>query len=176
MKNNVLNNKIFKDWIIPIIVPVIAIFLINKFIAFKAYVPSESMSPTLKTGDYIIATRVYKADKLKRGDVLVFYSEERKELLVKRLIGLPGEKVRIDQSGQVLVNGLKIEEPYVVNKNNLPGDFTVPDGKYLFLGDNRASSLDARLWSNPYIDQEDIKGKARFIFFPFNRFGRFVIG
>lgn len=99
-----------------------------------------------------------------------------KDTLIKRLIGLPGDVIDVKDNGQVFVNGNKIEEPYVVYKEELGKQFKVPQNKYLFFGDNRAKSLDARKWENPYIDSKDIKGKAQFVIYPFKRFGKFVIG
>lgn len=168
--------KIFQDWIAPILIAVILALLINKFLFFTVTVPSESMVPTIKVNDRIIVTRVYDRSKLKRGDIVVFYSRELNDTLIKRLIGLPGDKVEVKEGGQVFVNGEKLDEPYVVYPEDLKGSFTVGEDKYLFFGDNRSISNDARRWENPYIDGKDIKGKARFIIFPFSRAGGFVTG
>ncbi|GAA0177589.1 signal peptidase I [Clostridium sediminicola] len=165
-----------KDWIIPVVLAVALAFFINAFIFFQVSVPTSSMYPTIKPGDRIIVTRVYNPSNLDRGDIVVFESDELKETLIKRLIGLPGDEIQIDDSGTVFVNGEIIDEPYIVNPQNKPGYFAVPEGKYLFLGDNRANSKDSRYWENPFIDANKIKGKARFILFPFKRFGEFKIG
>lgn len=166
----------FSDWVMPIAFAIILATLINKFLFYNVRIPSESMYPTIKIGDRITVTRVYNKSNLKRGDIIVFYSYELKDRLIKRLIGLPGDEIDIKDNGQVFINGNKIEEPYVVYNEELGKRFKVPQDKYLFLGDNRASSLDARKWENPYIDGKDIKGKARFVIYPFKRFGKFVIG
>lgn len=167
---------IFRDWILPIVIAFVIATLINKFLFYQIRVPSGSMYPTIKVGDRIIVTRIYDKSKLKRGDIVVFYLQEKKDTLIKRLIGLPGDKVTINSSGEVFINGSKLDESYVVFKDNLEKSFEVPTGKYLFLGDNRADSLDSRFWKNPYVDASDIKGKAQFVLFPFKRFGRFVSG
>lgn len=168
--------RIFLDWIAPVLIAVILALLINKFLFFTVSIPSESMVPTIKVNDRIVVTKVYDRAKLKRGDIVVFYSKELDDVLIKRLIGLPGDKVEVKEGGQVYVNGEKIDEPYVVYPDNLEKSFTVGEDKYLFFGDNRAISNDARRWENPYIDGKDIKGKARFLIFPFRRAGGFVIG
>lgn len=168
--------KIFSDWVMPIGVAIILAISINKFVFYKIKIPSESMYPTIKVGDRIIVTRIHDKSKLKRGDIVVFYSHESKDMLIKRLIGLPGDEVNIEDNGQVFINGDKSEEPYVVFNKDLVRQFKVPENKYLFLGDNRAASLDARQWEEPYIDSKDIRGKARFLVAPFRRFGKFVIG
>jgi signal peptidase I len=176
MKTN-WSYKLSKDWILTIAIIISIILLLNtKLVFYKITVPSESMYPTIKKGDKLVVTTVYNTDTLKRGDIIVFYSQERNETLVKRLIGLPGDTVEIKNSTRILINGKETPEPYVVNKGDQLGNFKVPEGKYLFMGDNRQTSLDSRMWVDPYIDKKDIKGKARFIFYPFNRFGKFVIG
>jgi signal peptidase I, bacterial type len=167
--------KIINDWIIPIVSAVIIALLIRKFIFFQIEVPTTSMYPTIKAGDRIIATKIYDKSKLKRGDIVVFYSAELNDTLIKRLIGLPGDYVEI-KDGSVFINEVMYEEPYVVNKDDLGGSFEVPEGSYLFMGDNRAISYDSRRWANPYIEGKYIEGKAQFISFPFKRFGKFVTG
>lgn len=161
--------KFFSEWVVPVVVAIVIALLINKFLLFKIYIPSESMVPTLRVGDQLFVTKIYNKNSIKRGDILVFYSEELGELLIKRVIGLPGEEVEVKNDGTVYVNGQKIDEPYVVNKSPKTGKFQVPEGKVLFLGDNRANSKDSRYWSDPYISLSQIKGKARVIVFPFKR-------
>jgi len=176
IRENSMNYKsILKDYVLPVILAIILAFFVRKFIIFQISVPSESMYPTIKIGDRIMVTRLYDLSKLKRGDIIVFDSKELDKPLIKRLIGLPGDKVTINK-GTVYINGEKLIESYVVNNEDYSGSFDVPEGKYLFFGDNRADSFDARKWQNSYIDGEDIKGKARFIVYPFKRFGKFITG
>lgn len=163
--------KLFSDYLIPIGIAIILALLIRQFLIFKIIVPTSSMYPTIKDNDQIMVTKIYNKNSLKRGDIVVFESKELKEELIKRLIGLPNDKVKITTAGEVYVNGVKIEQKYVVNNGGKDGNFTVPEGHYFFLGDNRSNSLDARYWKNPYIPWEDVRGKARFIIFPFNRIG-----
>jgi signal peptidase I len=161
----------FTDWIIPIAAAIVIAFLINKFLIFKVLIPSESMVPTLNVGDRLFVTRVYNLNKLKRGEILVFYSNELQESLIKRLIGLPGDKIKIED-GEVYVNGEKLEEDYIGTEDKFNGEYEVPEGKYFFLGDNRLISKDSRYWENPYVDGEDIDGKAQIKVYPFNDFGK----
>lgn len=161
--------KFFFDWVVPVVVAIVIALLINKFLLFKIYIPSESMVPTLQVGDQLFVTKVYNKDRIKRGDILVFYSEELSELLIKRVIGLPGETVEIKGDGTVYVDGQGLDEPYVINKSTKTGKFQVPEGKVLFLGDNRANSKDSRYWQEPYISLDDVRGEARIIVFPFKR-------
>lgn len=160
------------EWAITIVAALLISFLINKFLIFKVYIPSESMYPTLKVKDQLFVTKMYSKDSIQRGDVLVFFSDEFNELLIKRVIGLPGDEVIVKSSGEVVVNGEVLKEDYVVQKDEtaiFDLEFKVPEGKYFFLGDNRANSLDSRYWNEPYIDFEDIRGEARIIIYPFSR-------
>lgn len=168
--NNKMINNIFKEWILPIIAAIGIAFLINKFLVYNVYIPSESMVPTLNVGDKLVVTRVYNKDKIQRGDIIVFYSDELQETLIKRVIGLPGDHIVI-HDGIVNINGEDIVEDYVKNNEEFDGEFDVPEGKYFFLGDNRRRSNDARRWINPYIDESDIKGEAKFKFYPLKDFG-----
>ena len=158
------------DWIIPIVIAIILAFLINKFLIFQIQIPSESMMPTLNIGDRLFASRIYKEDSLHRGDLVIFYSKERNELMIKRLIGLPNDNIVID-NGTISINNETIDEDYVKNQDYFTGEYIVPEGKYFFLGDNRSDSLDSRYWVNKYIDFEDIEGKAFIKVYPFDDFG-----
>lgn len=160
----------FLDWVVPIAAAVVIALLIKQFLVFKVYIPSGSMIPTLNEGDQLFATRVYNVENLKRGDIVIFDSDELNDVLIKRLIGLPGDKINIT-NGTVYVNGEKLNEDYVKNNDNYSGEFEVPEGKYFFLGDNRAISYDSRKWNNPYIDKGSIKAKAQIRVYPFSDFG-----
>lgn len=163
--------KLIKEWIIPIVIACLIALLINKVFLFKIKIPSGSMIPTLQVSDQIFTLRIHNLNNLKRGEIVVFYSDELHIRLVKRLIGLPGEKVDLKDGGKLYVNGRKIDEPYVVNKDGINKSFVVPLGYYLFLGDNRPISLDARYWKNPYIPGDKIEGRAYFRIYPFNKIG-----
>ena len=168
-KNSI--KKFIYEWGIPIVSAFIIAFLINKFLLFKVLIPSESMVPTLNVGDRLFVTRVYNLDKLERDDIVVFYSEELQEDLIKRLIGLPGDKIEI-KNGVVSINGEILEEDYIGAKDTVNGVYEVPEGKYFFLGDNRLYSKDSRYWINPYIDGKDITGKAQVKVYPFDQIGK----
>lgn len=135
----------FREWIIPIIAAIGMAFLINKFLIYTVYIPSESMVPTLNIGDKLIVARIYDTSRINRGDIAVFYSKELDEVLIKRVIGLPGDHIEI-HGGTVTVNGSDIKEDYVKNNENFDGVFDVPENKFFFLGDNRSRSNDARRW------------------------------
>lgn len=163
--------RFIKEWIIPYGLLAAALWLIANYVFFIAFVPSGSMIPTILEYSALVSTRIHNLDNLERGDIIVFHSDELNKLLVKRLIGLPGETVVIDEEGQVTVDGVLLEESYVKNASNLDGDFQVPEGCYFFLGDNRRSSVDARVWEQPYIPEDKIEGKAQFTLWPVSKFG-----
>ena len=116
MENNMsckpASKKNFRIWIIPIIV-VIALgilLLISKSLLFKVYdVPGKSMVPTINPGDKIVTTRINNTNNIERGNIIVFYSDEFKEELIKRVIGLPGDHIKI-HDGIVNINGEDIKE------------------------------------------------------------------
>jgi len=163
------SSYIFKEWIIPIAIAFAIALFINKILFFKSKIPTTSMDPTIKKGDHIFVTRIYNKDNLKRGEIVLFNSHELDILLVKRLMGLPGDKVEIKEGGLLYINDIKIDEPYVIRKDNKTASFKVPDDSYLFFGDNRIDSYDSRYWKNPYISKKDIVGRAWAIIYPFDR-------
>ncbi len=171
-----MNDKmksILKEWIIPLAIEVIVVLLLVKYVFFFVRVPTGSMIPTIMENSFLFATCVHNPEKsLERGDVVVFYSKELNEKMVKRLVGMPKEKVVVNEEGEVFVNGEKLNEPYVKFRGFTPGEFDVPEDSYLFFGDNRGHSYDARMWKNPYIHADDILGEVHFTLYPFNKFGK----
>jgi len=163
-------SNFFKDWVVPLVIALGVALLIKQYVLFKVYIPSGSMIPTLNVEDQLFVTKVYNLDNLERGDIIVFDSKELEDVLIKRLIGLPGDNIKI-VNGKISVNGEELQEDYVVNKDNYYGEFNVPEGKYFFCGDNRPTSHDSRKWTNPYIDGEDIRAKAQLKVYPFKDFG-----
>ena len=111
---NKKESNFFKEWVIPILAAVGIAILINKFVFYNVYIPSESMVPTLNVGDKLMVARIYNTDKIERGDVVVFYSDELQETVIKRVIGIPGDHIDID-NGVVSFNGEVIQEDYVKN-------------------------------------------------------------
>ncbi len=161
----------FREWVIPVFVAILAALLIKEFLVYKVEVPTGSMIPTINEGDQFLVTRIYNLGNLKRGEIVVFDSKELNDVLIKRLIGLPGDNISI-VNGKVSVNGEELDENYVVNHDKFNGEYHVPEGKYFFLGDNRPDSFDSRKWKNPYIDGKDIKAKAQIRVYPFDSFGK----
>lgn len=162
--------KVFMEWIVPVFAAVFISVMINKFIIINTEIPSGSMIPTLNINDRVIVTRVFDIDNIKRGDIIVFYSKELNDKLIKRVIGVPGDNIEISD-GILKVNGEELKEDYVKENKVYNGTFQVPSGKFFFLGDNRPVSYDSRYWKEPYIDKKDILGKAKLKYYPIKDFG-----
>lgn len=146
----------------------VVIFIIL-YVATIQQVVGPSMKNTLSNRDIVLLSRIhYKFFDIKRFDVISFEYDDTK-YLIKRVIGLPGEKIEY-KNNSLYVNGKLIEEDYL--KNIKTEDFniqklgyeTIPDGKYLVLGDNRGDSLDSRSFG--FIDENKILGKVIFKFWP----------
>lgn len=130
----------------------------------------KSMNGTLDSGDIVVSI---KSSDLKTGDVVAFYYNNN--ILVKRVIANPGEWVDIDKDGNVYVNNVKLEEPYIEEKaygeTNIELPYQVPEGKIFVMGDNRLVSIDSRNTSIGCISEEQIVGKIVFRVWPFAQFG-----
>ncbi|HSP47463.1 MAG TPA: signal peptidase I [Clostridiaceae bacterium] len=137
---------------------VLALFLLVRRFLWFTVVDAHSMSPTLESGDRRLTMKTSAGSRYRRGEVLVFHSREYGRDMVKRLVGLPGERISI-RDGKVFVQGKPLGEPYAGDTDVYQGEFLIPKGKYFFLGDNRAYSLDSRVWEEPFIPGEDIKGR-----------------
>ncbi|MDD3192978.1 MAG: signal peptidase I [Oscillospiraceae bacterium] len=164
--------KLLKEWILPLGAEVLVIVFLLKVVFMLVLVPSGSMLPTIQRNSVLFCTYIHDISKVQRGEILVFESDELGKTLIKRLIGLPGETVTIQKDGSVAVDGQTIDEAYVIYpKMDEELSFEIPEGQYLFLGDNRAGSEDARCWDEPFIPAEKIKARARFTLWPLDHFG-----
>lgn len=164
------------------IVKDVTVAFVIVFIIMQFYEPTRvfgiSMQPNFHEKDYLVLSKeAYAKASPKRGDVVVFQSslvsfKGDKELLIKRVIGLPGDKVVI-KDGDVYVNGVQQSDYYTKDRYTI-GDLsvTVPEGEYFCMGDNRQHSTDSRFSSVGCVDSSLIKGKVIFRFFPFNKFGK----
>lgn len=130
------------------------------------YIASGSMEPTIHSGSIVMVERSPLVRKYGRKDVVVFPDPIDSGILYcKRIIGMPGDVVEIVE-GRTYINGEELSEPYLENAfTGSNGPFTVPDGCFFVMGDNRAHSVDSRFWSEPYIREEDIKGKVIVVWF-----------
>ena len=156
-----------------VIIAVIMALIIRTFLFQFFWIPSRSMEETLLIKDRIVVSRfTYHFQEPERGDIIVFkYPLDPKTDFVKRLVGLPGEKIEF-VGGNLYVNDLLINEDYL-GENTYTHDFgpvEVPQGSYFLLGDNRGNSSDSRVWG--FVSKELIKGKAQVIYWPLDRMGR----
>lgn len=150
-----------------LVVPVVVVFLLLGVVFSLAWVPSGSMEPTLPTKSYFFGWRLpyfFGDPTPERGDIIMFRSDELDELLVKRVVGLPGDTVSLN-NGYVYINGEVLEEEYlpeqgITYQTGSTSVFEVPADCVLVMGDNRTGSYDSRAWGNPYVPVEKIKSKA----------------
>ncbi|MDF5733506.1 MAG: signal peptidase I, partial [Rhizonema sp. PD38] len=153
-------------------------FGIRTFVAEARYIPSGSMEPTLQINDHLIVDKIsYDFSSPKRGDIIVFNptkkleAENYHDAFIKRIIGLPGEKVEV-KNGRVYINGSPLKENYIEAKPDYQwGPQTVPANSYLVLGDNRNDSYDSHYWG--FVPRDKIIGRAIIRFWPMNRIGEF---
>lgn len=170
------------------------------FIAEPRYIPSSSMEPTLLIDDRLIIDKLsFRWRKPERGEIIVFNPPvnpvvpDASKVYIKRVIGLPGDRISI-RDGKVFINDVPLNEPYTAAPPNytLPTQddalcpncfrpdnvqsgkehpyFTVPNGKYWVMGDNRNNSLDSHAWG--FMPEENLVGRAMFRYWPFdNRVG-----
>jgi len=129
-------------------------------------VDGPSMQPGLHTGQFVLADRLaYYLGSPRRGDVVVVHPPlEPEEAFIKRVIGLPGERVEI-AAGMVLVNGRALTEPYIAAPPDYSGAWQLAEGEYLVLGDNRVNSSDSHIWGP--VQRTAITGKALLVYWPF---------
>jgi len=163
------------SWVLTLAVTFVLIFVLKNYVIINAMVPTGSMENTIMPEDQMFGNRLaYVFSEPERGDIIFFYyPDDEKQKFVKRIIGLPGETVTIENA-KVYINGVELEEPYLketwVNGTG-PYEFHVPEGCYFVMGDNRNTSQDARYWRNTYVAKEKIIGQAGFIYYPFDRIG-----
>ena len=164
-----------------ILIALLIALFIRTFIVQAFRIPSGSMIPTLLVGDHILVNKlVYRFGDPKRLDVVVFrFPLDRRKDYIKRVIGLPGDRVEIVDK-VVYINGKPLKEPYVqhtdpriiprgVQPRDNYGPVVVPPGHYFVMGDNRDSSYDSRFWG--FVSRKAFIGKALIIYFSWNPHG-----
>ena len=146
--------------------------LLAMFIFPVLQIYGSSMTPVLNDGELVVCL---KTNKLEQGDMVAFYYNNK--ILVKRLIANPGEWVDMDQDGNVYVNNILIDEPYVDEKAlgdvDIEFPYQVPEGKYFFMGDHRSISIDSRNTTIGCISDEQIIGKLICKIWPIKKFELF---
>lgn len=176
-KNLFLRIGDFLGDLVETVVVALAIFVLVYFFLVQPHqVTGNSMLPNFENGEYLLTEKVsYRFSSPKRGDVVVFKApRDQKKDFIKRVIGLPGEQIKI-AGGEVFVNEQRISEPYLTPDTvTLPRSFVgeneeilVPLDEYFVLGDNRDHSSDSREWGT--VPKNLIIGKAWFVYWPITR-------
>ncbi len=144
---------------------------IRFFVAQPFVVSGLSMYPTFNNGNYLIVDEIsYKMHNPARGDVIIFhYPKDPTKYFIKRVIGLPGETVKIDGSTVSIKNsahpdGFVLDEPYVKNKSSNQSQYVLGPDEYFMMGDNRSASSDSRIWGN--LPKKLIVGRAFLRLYP----------
>lgn len=165
-----------KETLTFLVLAVIIVVPIRLFIAQPFVVEGESMHPTFEGADYLVVNElIYHFHEPQRGDVIVFrLPGDPNKFLIKRVVGLPGETVRIDHGVVSIITPagatLKLDEPYVVAEDaTYTQDAALGAGQYFVMGDNRPRSSDSRSWGT--LPRQDIIGRVDVRLFPVNELG-----
>ena len=174
--NNV--KKEMWEWLTALMIGILIVMLFKMFLVTNYEVVGESMMPTLNNEDKVV---VSKMSKVERMDIVIFHGEQQEDY-VKRVIGLPGDKISYEND-ELYINNTKVKEPYLRSYSayenpdeNFTGDFNleeltgnkqVPPGKLFVLGDNRISSMDSRYFH--FVDMEEIVGEVQARYWPMSQ-------
>ena len=174
-KSSVMRETI--SFILYIAIVFLLTYLVIHYVGQRTQVSGTSMEYTLSDGDNLIVDKIsYRFHKPERYDIIVFpFQYEENTYYIKRIIGLPGEKIQISEDGAIYINGKVLEESYGREVMEDPGQAEEPieldDDEYFVLGDNRNASLDSRDPSVGVIHEEDIIGRAWLRIYPFDKMG-----
>ena len=166
MKDTILNEII--EWIKSLAIAGILAFLIHTFLFAVVIVSGPSMETTLHNGERLILNKVvYHFTSPERGDIVVFHANNKDDY-IKRVVGLPGEKLEY-KNNQLFINDEPVEEPYLTNTitKDVPATI-IPEGMLYVMGDNRTNSTDSRFLGP--ISMEKVVGRVKILIWPLNRF------
>ena len=153
-----------------LIVIAAVVVLISNFLLPVLRIYGSSMTPTLVNGNVVVSVR---NGDYERGDIIAFYYNNK--ILVKRVIGLPGEWIDIDETGKVYINDELLEEPYLeetaLGECDIELPYQVPEGRYFVMGDHRSVSSDSRNSQVGCVSEEQIVGELVFRIWPLNELG-----
>lgn len=167
MKELLHDKTFYRDIAIAILIAL----LICQFVR-PTIVKGQSMEPTLQNNNYLfLYTKAYKDKLPDYEDIIVTHSILEDDRIIKRVIGLPGDTIKVEDN-VVYRNGVALDEPYINEPGNIPGDceVTVPNNEIFVMGDNRAHSTDSRYIGT--IPMDDVIGKAVYRLFPFSEMGK----
>ncbi len=154
-----------------------AVYLVIHFVGQRTQVQGSSMEPKLSSEDNLIVDKIsYRFHEPERFDIVVFpFRYEENTFYIKRVIGLPGETIQIDEMGNILVDGDVLEESYGKEVIQNPGrayeEIVLADDEYFLMGDNRNNSTDSRDPSVGNVRRDEIIGRAWLRIWPLNKFG-----
>lgn len=169
--------KTILSYVIWIAAVVLLSWLLITFVAQRTDVNGTSMVPTLENADQLICEKLtYRFKDPERFDIIVFpYQYAENTYFIKRIIGLPGETVRIDEDGNIYINGEILDEDYGYETIQYAGlaaeEIRLGDDEYFVMGDNRNNSEDSRFPDVGNIKRDDIIGRALCRIYPFTKFG-----
>lgn len=157
-----------------VLISLATVFIIRTFLIQPFLVRGASMEPNFSDGNYLLIDEItYRFREPQRGEAIVFrYPQDRRTFFIKRIIGLPGERIII-KNNQIVIGGVSLEEDYLSPEIKTSGNIDVvlgPD-EYFVLGDNRYNSFDSRNWGK--LMRKEITGVVRLRLFPFNQFDVF---
>ena len=162
--------RLLRGTVSTVLVVIAAAVLISNLLLPILRIYGSSMSPTLVNGNIVTALR---GGSYERGDIVAFYYNDK--ILVKRIVGLPGEVIDIDEEGSVSVDGEPLDEPYLDEKAlgecDIKLPYQVPEGRYFVMGDNRSVSSDSRSSQVGCVAEEQVIGKLIFRLWPLDGFG-----
>lgn len=167
----IMDSKFYKEIIKLFLLSILIVVPFRLYIAQPFIVEGSSMDPTFETGDYLIVDELtYHFKTPERGSILVFkYPKDPNKSFIKRVIGLPNEKISIS-NGQITITNTKypegflLDEPYVKLSKNDNSEYVLDAGEYFVLGDNRLASADSRIWGP--VPDENIIGRPVIRFYP----------
>ena len=153
------------------------VFLVTTYVGQRTRVEGHSMEPALSDGDNLIVDKIsYRFHDPERFDIIIFpYQWEPNTYYIKRIIGLPGATIQIDDEGNIYIDGEVLQEHYGLERIKNPGSarepITLGEDEYFVLGDNRNNSEDSRFTQVGVIHRDDIVGRAWLRIYPFDRIG-----
>ena len=152
-----------------LLLSVVLFFLINA-VSARIKIDGSSMEPNLHHGEFVIVSKInYRFGEPERGDVVVFdFPRNITQEYIKRIIGLPGEHIRIE-AGKVYVNGILLSEPYLNGETQYKGEWEVPENTLFVLGDNRNNSSDSHTWG--VVPMNNLIGEAFLVYWPPSSWG-----
>ncbi|MBI4377512.1 MAG: signal peptidase I [Nitrospinae bacterium] len=164
--------SIVREYAEAIIIALLLAFIIRTFVVQAFKIPSGSMIPTLQIGDHILVNKfIYRFTDIKKGDIIVFkFPRDESRDFIKRVIGLPGDKIEI-KNKRVYINDTLLNESYAYHeeeggssyhpRDNF-GPIIIPENKFFVMGDNRENSMDSRFWG--FLDKYKVRGKAFIVY------------